>query len=169
MSEIPNWFERHFQFPFPVEFLPNLKARLVGTPPRLEEALGCIPENARVARRSGKWSAQEHAGHLLELEPLWLARLDDFSLGSEELTKADLTNRGTDEGKYNEQRLEDVLRTFRAARSSLVARLLDINPQMLTRAIPHPRLRTPMRLADHLFFVAEHDDHHLAHILQISG
>jgi hypothetical protein len=25
-------------------------------------------------------------------------------------------------------------------------------------------LRTPMRLVDHLYFVAEHDDHHLARI-----
>ena len=25
-----------------------------------------------------KWSAQEHAGHLLDLEPLWMARVDDF-------------------------------------------------------------------------------------------
>jgi hypothetical protein len=30
------------------------------------------------------------------------------------------------------------------------------------RAIPHPHLKTPMRLVDHLYFVAEHDDHRLA-------
>jgi hypothetical protein len=30
------------------------------------------------------------------------------------------------------------------------------------RTLLRPRLKTPMRLVDHLFFVAEHDDHHLA-------
>jgi hypothetical protein len=28
-------------------------------------------------------------------------------------------------------------------------------------------MKTPMRLVDHLFFVAEHDDHHLARIWQL--
>jgi hypothetical protein len=28
-------------------------------------------------------------------------------------------------------------------------------------------LKTPMRLVDHLYFVAEHDDHHLAGIWEL--
>jgi len=28
----------------------------------------------------------------------------------------------------------------------------------------HPRLQQPMRLVDSLYFVAEHDDHHIAKI-----
>jgi hypothetical protein len=39
-----------------------------------------------------------------------------------------------------------------------------IDPAIFARASLHPRLKTPMRLVDHLYFVAEHDDHHLAHI-----
>ena len=31
----------------------------------------------------------------------------------------------------------------------------------------HPRLKQPMRLVDHLYFVAEHDDHHLAKIWEM--
>jgi hypothetical protein len=31
----------------------------------------------------------------------------------------------------------------------------------------HPRLKQPMRLVDHLYFVAEHDDHHLARIWEM--
>jgi hypothetical protein len=38
---------------------------------------------------------------------------------------------------------------------------------MFGRVAIHPRLNKPMRLTDHLFFVAEHDDHHLAHISQL--
>ena len=33
----------------------------------------------------------------------------------------------------------------------------------------HPRLKQPMRLVDHLFFAAEHDDHHLAVIWELIG
>jgi hypothetical protein len=37
------------------------------------------------------------------------------------------------------------------------------------RTMLHPRLKQTMRLVDHLYFVAEHDDHHLAHILELVG
>ena len=40
--------------------------------------------------------------------------------------------------------------------------LLDLEPTAF-----HPRLRTELRLCDHLHFVAEHDDHHIARILTI--
>jgi hypothetical protein len=39
MSQVPIWFERKFEFSFPVELLPNLCARLRGTPARLEDML----------------------------------------------------------------------------------------------------------------------------------
>ena len=39
MSQMPIWFERKFEFSFPVELLPNLCARLRGTPARLKEVL----------------------------------------------------------------------------------------------------------------------------------
>ena len=35
------------------------------------------------------------------------------------------------------------------------------------RGASHPRLATPMRLLDIAFFVAAHDDHHLARITEI--
>ena len=39
MSQATLWFERRFEFSFPVELYPNLCARLRGTPARLEEVL----------------------------------------------------------------------------------------------------------------------------------
>ena len=39
MSQLTVWFERRFEFSFPVELRPNLCARLRGTPARLEEVL----------------------------------------------------------------------------------------------------------------------------------
>jgi hypothetical protein len=49
----------------------------------------------------------------------------------------------------------------------LLKRVKGLDSSLFSRAIPHPRLKTPMRLVDHLFFVAEHDDHHLARIWEL--
>jgi uncharacterized damage-inducible protein DinB len=167
MSQVPVWFERKFAFSFPVELLPNLCARLRGTPARLEEALRGRSHEIRVRRAQEKWSAQEHAGHFLDLEPLWLARVDDYVAASEQLTAADLTNRKTNEANHNARPLEQILTGFRAARERLLNRAHELEPSLFARAIPHPRLKTPMRLVDHLYFVAEHDDHHLARIWEL--
>jgi uncharacterized damage-inducible protein DinB len=164
MIQIPIWFERTFDFSFPVEMLPNLRSRLQGAPARLEEVLRGSAAEARMAKYDGKWSAQEHGGHLSDLEPLWLVRVGDYMVGSQQLTPTDLANRKTDEAGHNERPLEEILGEFRAARARLLASVDAVDASVLSRVIPHPRLKTPMRLVDHWFFVAEHDDHHLAHI-----
>ena len=109
MSQVPVWFERKFEFSFPVEQHPNLCVRLRGTPVRLEEMLREAPHDLLVRRPRDKWSAQEHAGHLLDLESLWMARVDDFLAGGETLTAADLSNRKTHERRADrtEARLAD--------------------------------------------------------------
>ena len=167
MSQVPIWFERKFEFSFPVELHPNLRARLRGTPARLEDALHGRPHKLLTSKVDGKWSAQEHAGHLLDLEPLWLARVDDYAAGSAQLTVADLQNRRTDAANHNARPLEQILTEFRAARERMLKRADDLDASLFTQAIPHPRLKTPMRLVDHFYFVAEHDDHHLARIWEL--
>jgi uncharacterized damage-inducible protein DinB len=167
MSQVPIWFERKFKFSFPVELHPNLCARLRGTPARLEEALSGRSHNILIRKTQEKWSAQEHAGHLLDLEPLWLARVGDYVAASDQLTAADLKNRKTDEANHNARPLEQILTDFRAARERLLKRVGELDPSLFARAIPHPRLKTPMRLVDHLYFAAEHDDHHLARIWEL--
>jgi hypothetical protein len=44
----------------------------------------------------------------------------------------------------------------------MVDRVERIEAALFGRVLVHPRLKAPMRLVDHLFFMAEHDDHHLA-------
>lgn len=167
MSQISLWFERKFEFTFPLEQYANLCARLRGTPARLEEILHAASPNLLLAKPGGKWSAQEHAGHLLDLEPLWMARVEDFSAGGDTLTVADLSNRKTHEANHNARELTKILAEFRAARSQLVDHVGKFEPSAFARSLLHPRLRQPMRLVDHLFFVAEHDDHHLARIWEL--
>lgn len=162
MTRVANWFERKFEFSFPVELYPDLCMRLRGTPARLEEVVRACPPERMLRAPQGKWSAQEHSGHLLNLEPLWLARVEDFFAGRRELTAADLSNRSTNEARYNTRALDTILADFRRARLEMVDRLEQLDAVLFARVLQHPRLKVPMRMVDHLFFVAEHDDHHLA-------
>lgn len=171
MTSIPVWFERKFNFSFSAELFPNICVRLRGTPARLEEMLRAPAREILIMKpaQNGKkkWSAQEHAGHLLDLEALWLARVEDFVTGKNQMTAADLQNRKTDAADHNSRRTEEILGQFRAARDTLLRRVERLDASAFSRALPHPRLQTPMRLADHLYFVAEHDDHHLARIWEL--
>src|ERR1700685_3621085 len=102
VSRTPLWFERKFELTFPAELYPNLATRLRGTPARLEETLRSRSHEILVRKEQGKWSAQEHAGHLLDLEPLWLGRVEDFVKGGAELTAADLKNQKTHNANHKE-------------------------------------------------------------------
>jgi hypothetical protein len=104
---------------------------------------------------------------LLDLEPLWLARMGDYVAARDQLTTADLTNRKTHEANHNARPLEQILTEFRAAREKLLRRVAELDAALFAQAITHPRLGKPMRLVDHLYFVAEHDDHHLAIIWEL--
>lgn len=113
------------------------------------------------------WSIQENIGHLLDLEPLWLERAEQLFRGAAEMAPADLTNRRTHEADHNARQLADLLGAFRVARAELVRLLSQADEATIVRSALHPRLRTPMRLIDLAFFVAEHDDHHLAAITEL--
>src|ERR1035438_1145806 len=104
MNRPSAWFERKFDFCFPVDQHSNLCVRLRGTPARLEEMVRGAGRDSLVRRSKQKeWSAQEHAGHLLDLEALWMARVDDYIRGASQLTVADLSNRKTFEAQHNER------------------------------------------------------------------
>jgi uncharacterized damage-inducible protein DinB len=167
MTQVPAWFDRKFEFAFPVEEFPNLCSRLRRTPARLEEMVRGVPHETMVQKPVGKWSAQEHAGHLHDLESLWLARVGDFLIDEDTLTAADLGNRKTEDANHNARPLRLILDEFRDARARLVDHVMELDPRLLSNSKLHPRLNQPMRLVDHLYFVAEHDDHHLATISEM--
>lgn len=161
------WFKRQFSFELPIEMFANVVERVRGTPARLEELTRSLPREVLTRRDGDKWSIQEQAGHLLDLEQLWLNRLDDFETGRGHLSNADLTNRKTHEANHNEDTIEKILDAFRKQRSEFVRRLDNYDEELAQRTGLHPRLNTEMRVIDHIFFVAEHDDHHLARISEL--
>ncbi len=167
MMKKTEWFNRKFP---PIEdngILPSIIERLIGTPARLEEITRNIDEYKLIAKDGNKWSIKEEAGHLSDLEPLWLGRLEELVNGLPELRVADLTNQRTHTANHNATSLEILLQRFREQRIVFVNRLMHLNDEQLTHSALHPRLRTPMRIIDLAYFVAEHDDHHLASISEI--
>jgi hypothetical protein len=166
-NRVTPWFDRRFDLTFPLEQAPYIVARLRGTPDRLEDILRGVSREIRIRRRHDRWSPQEHAGHLLDLESLWLARVNDYVTAAPALTVADLTNRKTHEANHNARELNDILHGFRDARRTLLEAVIDLPTDILDRRLSHPRLRQSMRLVDHLYFAAEHDDHHLATIREL--
>jgi hypothetical protein len=167
MADRIKWIDRRFDFGFPAELYPEMIERLRGTPPRLQERIGSLaPETLR--RRDGeRWSIQENAGHLLDLESLVNRRLDEYLAGAKELHAADMTNLKTYQAQHNEQEVGSILGAFREQRVELVDRLESLAPEMFARAAHHPRLNVSMRLVDMLFFQAEHDDFHLTRISEL--
>jgi len=162
------WTERTFNFDFPAGLYPELIERLRGTPARVTDRLTGIPLNILNRRHNNAWSILENAGHLADLDAgLFLVRLDEFERGVDALQPADMTNRGTEEANHNLKSLEQILHFCRTARAGLVHRLEACDPALFARSAYHPRLKVPMRLADMMYFQAEHDDHHLATISEI--
>lgn len=161
------WFERVFKFDLPVWMYPNVVERLRGTPARLEDRLLDLPRELLIRREGDKWSIQEHAGHMLDLEALEAARLEDYAARRETLTPADLQNRKTHEAEHNSKEIREILKAFRAERMEFVARLEALDAEFIERTALHPRLKMAMRVIDLAFFKAEHDDHHLARISEL--
>ena len=167
MSQLLKWTDRSFQFTFPVEVYPEMIERLRGTPARLEDRLKSIAPEVLTRRDGERWSMQENAGHLLDLESLVKQRLDEYLSGAQTLHAADMTNRKTYEAEHNEVEIATILRDFRAQRSQTVDRLDNLELESFAIAAHHPRLNVPMRLVDMLYFQAEHDDFHLARISEL--
>jgi uncharacterized damage-inducible protein DinB len=159
---VARWVERKFDFTIPVTLFPVVVERLRGAPARLEDKLRNAPLDALTRRDGDRWSAQEHAGHLADLDELHAGRLDDFLAGAKTLRAWETTNRKTYDANHNAKPVEEILAAFRKERGTFVRRLEDWKDEDLTRTAIHPRLQQPMRVIDMAFFVAEHDDHHLA-------
>lgn len=158
------WFERKFDFNFPIGLFPIILERLRGTVSQLEASIKNIPEEQLSIKKDGKWSVKEVIGHLYDLEELWHGRIDDFLAHKEVLRAADLENTKTHEAAHNLRTVEALLNQFITERKKLIDRVKNIDEATASVVALHPRLQTPMRLIDSLFFIAEHDDHELGKI-----
>jgi uncharacterized damage-inducible protein DinB len=161
------WINRKFEFVLPVEMYPNILERLRGTPARLEEKLAGLTREVLTRKPDDKWSIQEQVGHLSDVEELWHGRIDDYLNGLKELRPADITNRVTILKNHNADTIANLLRSFRSSREKLVSRFERFDIPGAGQSAHHPRLNKPMRVIDLAYFIAEHDDHHLARMTEL--
>jgi uncharacterized damage-inducible protein DinB len=161
------WFERKFDFNFPVGLFPVIVERLRGTLPQLEAMTKNIPDDKLSVKKDGKWSVKEIAGHLYDLEELWSSRVNDFLEHKEMLSAADLNNTKTHHANHNSKTISELLNQFSLARNDLIRKIEKFDEATALISSVHPRLKQKMRLIDSLFFIAEHDDHELTKIRQL--
>lgn len=161
------WFDRKFDFQFGMEVFPGLLERLEKSADKFREIISGIPEQELNCKPDGKWSVKEHIGHLWVLELLWQKRFAEIKERKTEMSPADLNNTATNEALFNQYTIEKIINDFEQERQNTVRFLKNFNEADFQRSLYHPRLKQPMRIIDLMYFVAEHDEHHLESITQI--
>jgi uncharacterized damage-inducible protein DinB len=167
MQQMTRWLDRRFAYEPPAGEYPMIVERLRGTGARIAEQVRYVPAQRLTAHRGGEWSPQTHIGHLVDLEPLWMKRAQELLSGAAELSAADMSNAATRAAPHDERAVPAIVAEFAVARGNLVALLDAVSDADVVRSALHPRLKRPMRLIDLCFFVAEHDDHHLAIVTRL--
>ncbi|HRR08822.1 MAG TPA: DinB family protein [Rhodothermales bacterium] len=163
MLKKTNWFDRIF---IPIQdngLLPGIIERLDGTPIRLNTKVKHVSDDDKRSYVGG-WGIKQEVAHLMLLETLWFARLQQIAHGEEYLIPGDLTNRATHEADLSGITLAELSEDFAQKRYKMTNWLQKCTASTLENTALHPRLLTPMRIIDLAYFVAEHDDHHLAQI-----
>ncbi|HSB93922.1 MAG TPA: DinB family protein [Flavitalea sp.] len=168
MNKQINWFNREFRFESTQNIFPSIIERLWGTPVRLAARIHSIPPDILEIQFENTWSIKENIGHLTDLEPLWQGRLQDILSGEKVLRATDLQNRKTTEANHNSKPVDMLIEEFATIRGETLRMLEPLTEEDIFRTALHPRLQTPMRTMDNFLFVAEHDDHHLARITELS-
>ena len=156
------WTARTFTFNLPLGMFPAVLARLRGTPADAADLVSDVAEELCNRRWNEKWSAKENVGHLADLYLLDEQRLHEFLAGTPVLSAADPQNRITEAAGHNQVAIALLLERLRTNRLNWVRKLEALTEDEVARTALHPRLQQPMRLVDWAYFVAEHDDHHLA-------
>lgn len=155
------WINRKFDFGFQKEYLPFMIERVKATSARIAEMIEGKSE-AELSRRNGnEWSVKEHIGHLIDLEELHSARVDQFKEGLTELQPADMSNKKTYEANHNLKSTGDLLAELKTVRRHFIKAVLEIKEEKLEHKAMHPRLRQQISITDLVYFVAEHDNQHL--------
>lgn len=161
------WFDKKFRFDLSNENYGSVLIKLRENPDRISKLVSSLSPEILTRKVDGKWSIQENVGHLIDLEELHDARIDDFIQKRERLRPADLNNKKTDEANHNSQNIDDLLRQFKEVRENFVKRMKHLGEKVLLHSAIHPRLNQPMKPIDMAQFVLEHDEHHIGTIKEL--
>jgi hypothetical protein len=168
MIRLAKWTTRTFVHELPIELFPVVLERLRGMPARAVALLQSLDEKLAGWSGDGSWSAKQHIGHLDDLHDLDMQRLKDYLANAPVLSAADMTNRRTFEADHNATPTNVLLARVQMHREELVEQLEGLEEVQAARVAVHPRLQRPLRVIDWMYFVAEHDDHHLASAREVA-
>ncbi len=163
MNPVP-WSQRTMEYGRSLDELPVLLERVQGTAARLSTLLAHQPSERLLHRLNGKWSAMEHLGHLLTLQDRFDPRVDDFQQRRTRLCNISLHDQEPIVQGHRSRMLGDVLEEFRLKRLEFAKRVERLHRRSLEHVAYHPCQDRTMRPMDMLYWIAEHDDHHLASV-----
>jgi uncharacterized protein (DUF849 family) len=163
------WFDRKFEFELSQNEFSKVLNRLKDAPERIEQLIYSVSPEIPTKKIDDSWSIQEHIGHIIDLEELHEERINDFINKAEQLRAADMTNKKTHEADHNLKEITKLLQELRTTREKLISRFGELDESVLSHIALHPRLKQPMRPIDMAQFVAEHDDHHINSIIEITN
>ena len=163
------WFDHKFQLGIDPGWTENIMCRIKDAEMRIAFHVQGLSNAQLSTQVDNTWSIKEHIGHMIDLEILWMDRFNQFNKKVPELIPTDLENRKTHLANHNDQSIDALLTTFSKEREQLINTFNSLDPDALYHEALHPRLKMPMKPVDLLFFVAEHDNHHITSIIKIKG
>ena len=161
------WVDHAFPTNIDVGWTENILSRVRDTNLRLHHYASIRDDDFNSRKLEDAWSIKEHIGHLIDLEALHYHRLQQFAALAHELSPADMSNQRTYAANHNERSTKDLLTSFEDKRSQFLIEFDQLNHESLNHAAFHPRLKVEFRPVDMLFFMAEHDDHHITSIVEL--
>ncbi|HTQ79725.1 MAG TPA: alpha/beta hydrolase-fold protein [Thermoanaerobaculia bacterium] len=135
-------------------------AALANAPALLVPLVREVPPEIRDRRPApGRWSAHEHACHLAEVQPIFLARIEQMLAEDHPTLTPYAPPEDQEEGALLAVNLEEALARYVRERAQIVERLQGLPPEAWGRTAEHPEYRcySIFHLARHL---AIHDQLH---------
>ncbi len=163
------WVDHRFNLGIDLGWSKNILSRITDTEIRLTYYVSNLTDEQLSVQKKGKWSIKEHIGHLTDLETLWMNRFQQFENGLSELVAADMSNEKTKNTNHNDSPILQLLSDFKKARNELILFFQKLNDPTQLHQAYHPRLKMMMRPVDLLFFIAEHDNHHITSIVELKN
>ncbi len=161
------WVDHKFNLGIDPGWSYNIVTRISDIGLRCRHHCGQLTDALLSTRVNEAWSIKEHIGHLIDLEELHINRLKQFEELEDDLIGADMSNRKTEETDHNAEKLADLIARLSDERERLIFQFYKLNTESLNHFALHPRLRVKMRPVDLLYFIGEHDDHHLTSIIHL--
>src|SRR5262245_2770751 len=124
----------------------DIAERLRGTVDRLAPLFRDLDQRALTERVDGTWSILQNAGHLGDVEELWLARVADLRAGRATFAPADPEHFRKLAEAHRARSPAEVIGYLAERRAPFLRVLAEADERLHGAAAHHARLGVPMRL-----------------------